>query len=266
MGNQLSACACGQKEQDIDEKKRPLDKPEPVKEKKPKKKRSFLKRRKKKKDGNNNKEEDSTPEESPPHAPGVKDIIRVYVDRPAESPSDNRLHPGRRDLYPPASPSGSIAPAKPNRLLSRSGSASPSPIVRFADDGDIDVSGPHIEIHDSVDKAPERIRQAVAQGTPLPDPVIEEGAKAKIQDELAKQGSWLSLDERVREQYDIVYYMEGEPPRGADEFNIQEIVVIVQREIQKVYVIVTPENIYVRRKILSQLRMNDSTKPQCYYC
>lgn len=267
MGNQLSSCACGEKDKDpIPEAKKPLDRsaenlPEPGKKNK---KKGLFGSKKSKKKGKDDRE-NQTPESSWPHQ-GSKEVINVAINRKPqwvtfrddpeqqslreESPTRRTLYPSepdkrtagevvsisKRPLFLPVKRQTEFGPSVKSRQR--------SPVVRFVDD-DIEAEedptpSPEVKILDVTDKITESLKEKMSKaeesGQTLPETVI-----SRVQYQLAKQDGWLDLDWTIREQYNIVYVCDTDNKVPESQTIIQQIVVYVQRDVQKVYVFVSTE-------------------------
>ena len=291
MGNELASCACGQKEKKpgSDEKK-PLVKPDSEKkptskkeikdEKKPKKSKKLLSKKQKKKSASHTGE--TTP--GTPSNPDVKDIIRVDVEREITSPvtTPSSVSPkiarfpedpvsdtfeflsARRTLYPPPGETGAAdrSPAKPRRNLTGTKhtefgrepltkTSRRPPVFKLSDD-DIEITFPPVTVHDSLDNIPVKTRQRLKESE---EAKISDDAKSQVHNALSRQKSWIMLDRTIREQYDIIYVA---PDKSKPPFkHLEEIVVIIQREVQKIYVIVNPNMInlnYRKLAVIAYLR------------
>lgn len=251
------------------------------KDKNPKKrKKLFSKKRKKQRDHNDNQAGDITP--VPSTNPDVKDIIRVDVEREIDSPvtiltptgvspkiarfpddpvSATFEFPPTRTLYPTPNEAArknvDKSPAKPRRNLTRtkhsefgrepvSKSSSGPPVLKLTDD-DIEVTVPPVIVHDSMDNTPEKTRQRLS--TSGKEAELSDDAKSQISHALSVEPDWLRLDRTIREQYDIVYVApdNSEPVLR----HLEEIVVIIQREVEKIYVILNPNMIRLHECKLS---------------
>ena len=286
MGNELASCACGQKEKKpgSDEKKplvkpdyeeRPTSKKEKKDEKKPKKSKKLFNKKQKKKPASHSGE--TTP--GTPSNPDVKDIIRVDVEREITSPvttpssvspkiarfpedpvSDTfEFLPTRRTLYPP--PGETVAadrsPAKPRRNLTGTEHTEFSqepltktsrrpPVLKLSDD-DIEITFPPVTVHDSLDNIPVKTRQRLKESEK--EAKLSDDAKSQVHKAFSRQKSWMMLDRTIREQYDIIYVA---PDKSKPSFkHLEEIVVIIQREVQKIYVIVNPNMINLNYRKLA---------------
>lgn len=282
MGNELGSCACGQKEKpDVPTEKKPLEKTDQpgAKDEHSGKKRKKLfskKRKKKKKDKNETNIEDEAPGLSPPATPtnpNVKSMIRVDVtrelgdpfivspssvspsrtarfqDNPVTDTFENSPRGARRKLYPsavthPGAPKQIKTPNKTKQtdfgpeVITQSGKL---PSEGAGDE--IEMKIPTIIIHEDTTNIPDKTRLRLDtqdEGAKLSD-----DAKSKVQHALGGQESWLQLDSVVREQYDIVYVAphQSEPA----PLRLDEIIVVVQREVQKIYVIINPNMITMRQ-------------------
>ena len=276
MGNELSACACGNKK-DVDEEKKPLNRPQP-KEKPKKKAKLFSKRRKK------NYAENEVETEQVFSNPNVKKVIHVDVERSAEwrlsdksrdfpprpfngiieeseiqeasiSPSTAE----RRTLFPtspPSTPYIKNAPLKPRRLYAHQKSAllpqngkttklARLPVVKFSDDGDINLGDPRITIHESLTEIPPKAKQLFSSQDK--HVVADEATKTRIQSVMGRHDGWGSATAAIREQYDIIFIADD---RDAAVDNVQEIIILVQKELQKVYVLVDPRFLSEQSKAL----------------
>lgn len=270
MGNQLASCGCGEREPPPAEEYRPLDKPPETEDRKKEKWKGKLlspKRRKKKNRKKKDAEQENQPtEESEGGSKDVEEFIRVDINRPAEwrtlkpSSAPRLSEFTRRPLFP-ESPSNAPSGGKSARKTS---TKERTPVVKFVDD-DIDVAQtdePDVSIHTSTESLPSELRDKLEDKSRISTNEKDsfqrfypsEPLLSQVDYQLAKKRDWLKLDQTIREQYDIVYVTDGEVHAAKGPFEIQQIVVYVQKETQRILVLISS---------LRQPAMRKSCAPLC---
>lgn len=262
MGNNLSACACGQKDDIPAKEKHPTVKGIDNGDKPKIKKRSLLKKRKKNKDKKKENDENDPAVDLRSSNNDVKDIIHIEVEREPEwivgydrSPVRQRLEERTKSRREPDGQLVDVSRREPRRILyplvSNTDSRTPlstqssglatgtgkEPKPSPEDGWEWRGVSPLVTIHEEEENLPESVRDLVTkadrEGMNVPEPVARQ-----IQQQLTRRHEWLDLDPTVREQYDIIYVTSGNPSPSSSATIIQQIIIYVQREAQRVYVLV----------------------------
>jgi len=260
MGNELSSCACGSKKSKKEiEDRTPYSRLDhglengSKKDKKGKRKKLSFKKSKNKGVNSNQHLLPDTHSNS-----DVKDVIRIDIEKPVVvKPSTECVDNGiplelsplipaenvsaksksqlskRRVLFPPTSADLSNEECP---VSSRSEEALPprSPqVVRFVE-GDIEPIKSSIIIYEDFSHLPEPAKKVLKMAGNKKG--LEGKAKAQVVDKLMEKESWRDLNSYVREQFDIIHVAN---PTPSPDLVLQETLVVIQRQYQRVYVIVS---------------------------